>query len=137
MGSLKSIVDMLPAAGPFKQIQATDVDSKELSRTEAIIGSMTAKERANDSILNGQPAAPHRGRQRDHGAAGEPGAEAVSAGLRHDAWYGSGVQAGPAPQAQKEEEEARAQASIKIAPHRAGPRPVGLGGMDIKWLLGR
>ncbi|MDE0126622.1 MAG: signal recognition particle protein [Bryobacterales bacterium] len=53
MGSLKSIVDMLPAAGPFKQIQATDVDSKELSRTEAIISSMTAKERANDSLLNG------------------------------------------------------------------------------------
>ena len=53
MGSLKSIVDMLPTAGPFKQLQATDVDTKELSRTEAIVSSMTAKERANESILNG------------------------------------------------------------------------------------
>jgi len=53
MGSLQSIVDMLPSAGPFKDLQQAEIDPKGLSRTEAIINSMTAQERANADILNG------------------------------------------------------------------------------------
>ncbi len=53
LGSLQSLIDMLPSAGPFKQLQAADIDPKQLVRTEAIINSMTAKERANSDILNG------------------------------------------------------------------------------------
>ena len=53
LGSLQSIVEMLPSAGPFKDLQNTEIDPKELVRTEAIINSMTAKERANADLLNG------------------------------------------------------------------------------------
>ncbi len=53
LGSLQSILDMLPNVGPFKQLQDADIDPKQLVRTEAIINSMTAKERANADILNG------------------------------------------------------------------------------------
>ena len=53
MGSVQSIIDMLPAGGPFKRMPTPEVDPKKLARTEAIISSMTAKERANADILNG------------------------------------------------------------------------------------
>ena len=53
LGSLQSIIDMLPSAGPFKGLQNVDLDPKDLLRTEAIINSMTAKERYNADILNG------------------------------------------------------------------------------------
>ncbi len=53
LGSLKSILDMLPNAGPFQGVQEADIDPKALARTEAIINSMTAEERADDSLLNG------------------------------------------------------------------------------------
>ena len=53
LGSLQSLVEMLPSTGPFKQLQSADIDPKQLVRTEAIINSMTAKERANADILNG------------------------------------------------------------------------------------
>ena len=53
MGSFQSIVDMMPNVGPFKQLKDSDVDLKEFVRTEAIINSMTAEERANADILNG------------------------------------------------------------------------------------
>ena len=52
LGSLQSIVDMLPSAGPFGQLQGAELDPKQLVRTEAIINSMTAKERASVDILN-------------------------------------------------------------------------------------
>ncbi len=44
---------MLPSVGPFKDLQNVDMDPKELVRSEAIIGSMTAKERKNHEIING------------------------------------------------------------------------------------
>ncbi len=53
MGSISSLLDMLPNAGPFAGMQKPDVDPKDLARTEAIINSMTAQERANADILNG------------------------------------------------------------------------------------
>ena len=53
MGSLQSLLSMLPSIGPFKDLQNVDMDPKELVRIEAIISSMTAKERKNHEIING------------------------------------------------------------------------------------
>ena len=50
MGSLKSILSMLP--GMEKQIRDVDIDDRQLLRIEAIITSMTKKERAKPDILN-------------------------------------------------------------------------------------
>jgi signal recognition particle subunit SRP54 len=53
MGSLDQILAMLPSIGPLKEMQKTKVDENELVRVEAIIDSMTPKERRNDKIING------------------------------------------------------------------------------------
>ena len=49
MGSLSSILKMLPGVNKLKDIK---IDDKEFIRIEAIITSMTAKERKNPSLLN-------------------------------------------------------------------------------------
>ncbi|MBE6729666.1 MAG: signal recognition particle protein [Ruminococcaceae bacterium] len=51
MGSVKSVLSMLP--GMERQIRDVDIDDKALLRMEAIITSMTKKERAKPDILNG------------------------------------------------------------------------------------
>jgi len=53
MGSLDQILGMLPSIGPFKDMQKVKVDEKELVRVEAIINSMTPKERRNHQLING------------------------------------------------------------------------------------
>ena len=53
MGSLDQILSMLPSIGPLKDIQKQKVDEKELTRVEAIINSMTPKERRHHQIING------------------------------------------------------------------------------------
>jgi signal recognition particle subunit SRP54 len=53
LGSMEQILSMLPSVGPFKEMQKAKVDEKELTRTEAIINSMTPKERRNHQVLNG------------------------------------------------------------------------------------
>jgi signal recognition particle subunit SRP54 len=53
LGALDQILAMLPSIGPFKDIQKVKVDEKELVRVEAIINSMTPKERRNHQIING------------------------------------------------------------------------------------
>lgn len=54
MGSMKNLLGLLPGMGKFKeQLKDVDLDSKEIRRIEAIITSMTLKERANPNILNG------------------------------------------------------------------------------------
>ena len=53
LGSMEQILSMLPSVGPFREMQKAKVDEKELVRTEAIIDSMTAKERRNRQIING------------------------------------------------------------------------------------
>ena len=50
MGSFSSILKMIPGLGKLKDVK---VDDKEFNRIEAIICSMTAKERRNPKILNG------------------------------------------------------------------------------------
>jgi signal recognition particle subunit SRP54 len=53
LGSLEQILSMLPSIGPFKDMQKAKVDEKELVRIEAIINSMTPKERRNHQLING------------------------------------------------------------------------------------
>src|SRR5947209_1415693 len=55
MGSLQSLVKMLPRIGPFSGLQAAadKVDEKELVRVEAIINSMTPYEREHHDVING------------------------------------------------------------------------------------
>src|SRR6516164_4239584 len=53
IGSLDQILGMLPSIGPFKDMQKVKVDEKELVRVEAIINSMSPKERRNHQLING------------------------------------------------------------------------------------
>jgi signal recognition particle subunit SRP54 len=55
MGSMKSILKMLPSVGPFAGMQQAveNVDEGQFNRVESIINSMTAKERADHEIING------------------------------------------------------------------------------------
>ena len=52
MGSLKSMLAMMPGAGQMRQ-QLDNFDEREIDRTEAIIRSMTPAERRQPKILNG------------------------------------------------------------------------------------
>ena len=53
LGSLESILKMMPKVGMMKELQNMQPDKKELTRIVAIIDSMTAKERSNHMIING------------------------------------------------------------------------------------
>ena len=55
MGPLEQILGMLPGMGNLKQLAENReaVDDKQLARVEAIINSMTAKERRNHAVING------------------------------------------------------------------------------------
>jgi len=55
MGSMESILKMLPSVGPFAGLQqaSANVDEKQFTRLEAIINSMTPKERLNHEIISG------------------------------------------------------------------------------------
>jgi signal recognition particle subunit SRP54 len=55
LGSMESILKMMPSVGPFAGMQqaAKNVDEKQFLRLEAMINSMTAKERRNHEIING------------------------------------------------------------------------------------
>lgn len=53
MGSLEQIMGMIPGINKLKQLQnAPKPDAKQLARTEAIIKSMTMKERNNHRIID-------------------------------------------------------------------------------------
>jgi len=53
LGSLESILKMMPKTGMMKDLQSMQPDEKELTRIVAIIDSMTPRERANHMIVNG------------------------------------------------------------------------------------
>jgi signal recognition particle subunit SRP54 len=55
LGSLQSVIKMLPSIGPFAGMQkaADHVDDKQLNRVEAIINSMTQHERNHHEVING------------------------------------------------------------------------------------
>ncbi len=52
MGPLSELLKLMPRAGPFKGLDAANVDEKQISRTEAIINSMTPLERTKPGLLN-------------------------------------------------------------------------------------
>src|SRR4029077_3370729 len=56
MGPLEQILGMLPGMGALKEMKQAreQVDEKQMERVEAIINSMTLKERRNHQIINGQ-----------------------------------------------------------------------------------
>jgi signal recognition particle subunit SRP54 len=55
LGSMESILKMLPSVGPFAGMQqaAGQIDEKQFVRLEAIINSMTPRERRNHEIISG------------------------------------------------------------------------------------
>lgn len=53
LGPLEQIMGMIPGMGQLKQLKNIKPDEKELVKIEAIINSMTKKERANYKIING------------------------------------------------------------------------------------
>jgi signal recognition particle subunit SRP54 len=52
LGSMDSILSMVPGFSALKQKKDIKVDENELVRIEAIINSMTRKERKDPSVLN-------------------------------------------------------------------------------------
>ncbi len=55
LGSMKSIMKMLPSVGPFAGMAqaAENVDESQLTRVESIINSMTNRERLDHELING------------------------------------------------------------------------------------
>jgi signal recognition particle subunit SRP54 len=55
MGPLEQILGMLPGMGGMKELMASKqgLDDKQLGRIEAMINSMTPKERRNHQLING------------------------------------------------------------------------------------
>jgi signal recognition particle subunit SRP54 len=53
MGPLEQIMGMLPGMGNLKALAENKPDEKQISRIEAIIGSMTPEERRKQHIING------------------------------------------------------------------------------------
>ncbi len=56
MGPLEQILGMLPGFGQIKELQKSkeQIDEGQTKRVEAIINSMTPKERRNHQVINGQ-----------------------------------------------------------------------------------
>jgi signal recognition particle subunit SRP54 len=53
MGSMSDLIKMIPGMGKLKQLKNLEVDEKEFARIEAIINSMTPRERKQYTIING------------------------------------------------------------------------------------
>jgi len=53
MGSMSDLLGMIPGAGKLMKNLPDVIPDKELSRVEAMIGSMTVQERRNHTIING------------------------------------------------------------------------------------
>jgi len=54
MGPIESLLGMIPGMGDMKALAGQKPDEKQMSRIEAIIGSMTPEERRKQHIINGQ-----------------------------------------------------------------------------------
>ncbi|MFC4387373.1 signal recognition particle protein [Gracilibacillus marinus] len=52
MGPLEDLIGMIPGANKMKGLKNMEIDEKQISHVEAIIQSMTAKERQDPSIIN-------------------------------------------------------------------------------------
>ena len=130
LGSLQSIIDMLPSAGPFQALQQAEIDPKDLTRTEAIINSMTAKERANADILNGS-------RRRRVAAGSGTTVQQVNQLLkryRQARDMMKGIAAG-APGTRRKGKKGKRRRGSRLP--GLGPGQVAPGGLDFSKLLGR
>jgi len=54
LGSMQKILGMLPGMGQIKEQLATVATDKRLKHVEAILNSMTPRERANHNLLDGK-----------------------------------------------------------------------------------
>ena len=55
MGSIESLMGMLPKIGPFANLPKNpEIDEKRLTHVEAVINSMTSKERLNANLIDGK-----------------------------------------------------------------------------------
>jgi signal recognition particle subunit SRP54 len=55
MGSIEQLMGMLPKVGPFAKLpKDASIDEKQLTSVEAIINSMTARERADSNLIDGK-----------------------------------------------------------------------------------
>ena len=81
MGSMKSLMGMLPSIGPFSGLQkaADNVDEKQINRVEAIINSMTVARAQSSRSHQRQPPQAHRPRLGHHRAGSEQPASPVRA----------------------------------------------------------
>ena len=78
MGPLKNVLGMLPGMNPA-MLQAAKIDDKKLKHVEAIVLSMTPKERSDPDLHQRAAPAPDRQGLRPHGAGSEHVAVAVQA----------------------------------------------------------
>ncbi|OGD11787.1 MAG: signal recognition particle protein [Candidatus Aminicenantes bacterium RBG_13_62_12] len=53
MGSLSGLLGHLPGSGPFKQLAKAQLDDRKVAHFEAIIKSMTLRERTNERLIDG------------------------------------------------------------------------------------
>ena len=132
LGSFQSIVDMLPDAGPLKELKSADIDPKEFARTEAIINSMTAQERANTDILNGS-------RRRRIACGSGTTVQQVNQMLKQyrqarNMMRGMVSPSGGSRGNKKRNRKGRRKGGRSRS---MGQRPMGTGGMDLSRLLGR
>ncbi len=84
MGSLQSLMGMLPSIGPFAGLQkhADKVDEGQINRVEAIINSMTSHERNHHEVHQRQPPQTHCPRLRNYRAGSEQPAASVRANAK-------------------------------------------------------
>ena len=83
MGSIKGMLGMLPGARGMKE-QLENFDESEITRTEAIIQSMTLQERHAAEAAERIASAAHREGLGHHGDRGEPARAALRAGREDD-----------------------------------------------------
>ena len=91
MGPLKGVLSMIPGLG--KQLQGLDVDERELARVEAIVLSMTPRERSFPHADRRLAAAADRARQRHDRAGGLAPAERAQGDAEADEADGEGQDA--------------------------------------------
>ncbi len=109
LGSMRSILGMLPGIG--KQVRDAQIDEGQLDRVQAIILSMTPKERREPDRDRRLAQEAHRGGLGHERAAGQPGAAAVPAdaeadeAVRHGRRPGHASGRGPGARSEAQTEE--------------------------------
>src|SRR5205823_2226547 len=131
MGSLEGMLDMLPGGAAMKKSVAGADTEKEVRRMEAIILSMTARERAHPELIDGARVTWARGRQATGSGAGGRGGRAApgeggggggGAGGRRHPIPKQGAAGGALPSSPAPEREAApgAAGGVGEAPHPPG-----------------